>query len=177
MSKVFLSAGHTNVPGLDRGASGNGYYEGDLAAELRNLIYDNMKSKPVIDSNANALAGSLKFFKQLVNINSVNIDLHFNAATDRTANGCEVLIKDKSNGYRIGIATDLSNILATHGGFKNRGVKTEVDSARGKLGWFNLTGHNFIVEICFISNPVEMSKYLNNKHAIAMALANYFDRL
>lgn len=38
MRTVFISAGHSNQPGRDRGAYGNGYNEGDLTAEFRNLV-------------------------------------------------------------------------------------------------------------------------------------------
>ena len=38
MRKIFISAGHSNKQGTDRGASGNGFIEGELTVELRDLI-------------------------------------------------------------------------------------------------------------------------------------------
>jgi hypothetical protein len=35
MKKLILSAGHSNMTGRDRGASGCGFIEGDLTVELR----------------------------------------------------------------------------------------------------------------------------------------------
>ena len=36
--KIYLSAGHSNRAGRDRGASGNGFIEGELTVDARNRI-------------------------------------------------------------------------------------------------------------------------------------------
>ena len=38
MRDSIVVAGHTNVKGLDQGASANGYTEGQLAVEFRDLL-------------------------------------------------------------------------------------------------------------------------------------------
>ena len=43
MRSVFLSAGHSNRPGRDRGAAGNGYIEGELAVEFRNILKNELE--------------------------------------------------------------------------------------------------------------------------------------
>ena len=92
---VYLSAGHTNVVGLDRGAIGNGLIEGDLTVELRDLIATelcklniNTKTEP----NRSALAETIALFKKLVNVRDIAIDIHFNAAGSPAATGTEVFI-------------------------------------------------------------------------------------
>ena len=44
MRKIFISAVHSNKPGKDQGAAGNGFIEGQLAVELRNLLVSELKS-------------------------------------------------------------------------------------------------------------------------------------
>ena len=48
MRKIFISAGHSNKSGKDQGAQGNGYIEGQLAVELRNLLVSELKSLELI---------------------------------------------------------------------------------------------------------------------------------
>jgi N-acetylmuramoyl-L-alanine amidase len=66
MRKIFISAGHSNKPGKDQGAAGNGFIEGHLSVELRNLLISELKSlgiTPVGDVDSNVLKESLTFFR------------------------------------------------------------------------------------------------------------------
>jgi LysM repeat protein len=72
------------------------------------------------------------------------------------------------------LSSTIANILETslRGNFKGRkGVKSEISSHHGRLGWMRLTGNNVLLEICFITNKPELDKYLKNKHLIAKNIA------
>ena len=176
MRTLFLSAGHG---GSDVGAVGNGYKEADLTIELRDLVNKYLLKlgiKAITDDNKNALAQTIRFFQNKVSKDSILIDIHWNAFTE-TSTGTEVLIPAQPTELEKSIATDLSKVIADTLKIKNRGVKTELQSARGKLGWMRLTGENILIETCFISNPNDMKSYQENKEKlaenVAIVLANY----
>lgn len=176
MKTLFLSSGHG---GNDAGAVGNGYKEADLTIELRDLINKYLLKlgiKAITDDNKNALAQTIRFFQNKVSKDSILIDIHWNSLNEKST-GTEVLIPAQPTELEKSIATDLSKVIAETLKIKNRGVKTELESARGKLGWMRLTGENILIETCFISNPNDMKSYQENKEKlaenIAMVLANY----
>ena len=170
MRTIFLSAGHG---GNDVGAVGNGYNEADLTIELRDLVLKYLKqlgAKVVIDDNKNALAQTITFFKNKVAKDSILLDIHWNAATPQ-ATGTEVLIPATPTKFETDLATDLSKVIANTLNIKNRGVKTELQSARKSLGWMKLTGENVLIETCFISNKNDMDSYQKNKEELAKKIA------
>ncbi len=167
---LIIGAGHG---GSDPGASGNGYIERDLAIESRNLLVaelQKMSVKYIVDPDSNALKGSLLYFKKFFNADSVNIDIHWNAGS-AAATGTEVLISTKAGPFEKQLATKITTAIATILGIKNRGLKTELDSARGYLGWLHQPGAVFIIEMCFISNKTDMDKYQGKKHELSKALS------
>ena len=170
MRTLFLSAGHG---GSDVGAVGNGYKEADLTIEIRDLTLKYLKqlgAKVIIDDNSNALAQTITFFKNKVTKESILVDYHWNAATPQ-ATGTEVLIPATPTKFETDLATDLSKVIANTLGIKNRGVKTELQSARKSLGWMRLTGENVLIETCFISNKNDMDSYQKNKEELAKRIA------
>jgi N-acetylmuramoyl-L-alanine amidase len=177
---VFLSAGHSNGQGIsnDRGAKVRGFdiWEGDLAILLRDKIAYNLISEGISvteDRDTDALAQTFTFFKNLVNTNSINVDIHFNAAASSVATGTECFIKsiDPRFGWQIQVANRFCSAVASVLNIPNRGVKGERQSARGRLGWMNLTGHNFLIEICFLSNSYDVSKFFACIDDVADALS------
>jgi N-acetylmuramoyl-L-alanine amidase len=176
MRKVFIGAGHSNKVGKDRGAVGNGYIEGELAVELRDLIVSNLKKlgiTPIIDENQNILSETIIKFKNLTSSNSIVLDIHWNAATPK-ATGTEVLIPSSYTSFEKklagNIATTISETLniVKRG---NNGVRTEAESHHGRLGWMRLNGENILIEVCFISNESDMIKYQKNKNILAENIA------
>lgn len=170
MRTIYLSAGHG---GNDSGASGNGYIERDLAIEQRQLIFTYLKElgiTAIIDDNKNALVQTLNLFRNLVSPNSLLIDLHYNAASPQ-ATGTEVLVPKVPSQIETKLATEIANVVASTLKIKNRGVKTEVQSARGSLGWMRLNGENVLLETCFISNKKDMESYQANKEILAKEIA------
>jgi N-acetylmuramoyl-L-alanine amidase len=180
MRKIFLSAGHSNKPGADRGAVGNGFIEGNLTVELRNLIYNefcNLGITAELDKNSNVLRDTIALFRDMTTEKCIVIDLHWNAATPQ-ATGTEVLIPKNPSQFEQELASDLAKTISNTLGIRMRGVyngkpgvKTEDMSARGTLGWMRLKGENILPEICFISNKDDMDRYQQNKNLLAKNMA------
>lgn len=180
MRKIYLGAGHSNVVGKDRGAMGNGYVEGELAIEFRDLIKEELKQlgiTAIVDDNKNVLKQSLEYFKNLTRKEDIVIDIHWNAATPQ-ATGTETLIPSDYSNFELLLAADISKTISTilqipaRGTTeKKQGVKTEADSHHGRLGWMRLTGENILLEVCFITNKKDMESYQNKKSLLANKIA------
>lgn len=182
MRTVILSAGHSNTKGRDMGAEGCGYIEGVLTANLRKKVDTYLKNKygikAVLDSDNSILKESINFFNRLTNPNAIVFEIHFNAFS-ATSTGTETLIPDDYNSFELKVAGGISKAIGKvmdivlRGSTKNvAGVKTESDSKRSKLGWMRIVGNNILSEVCFISNPTEMKKYIDNEYKIAEAIAD-----
>jgi N-acetylmuramoyl-L-alanine amidase len=180
MRKIFISAGHSNVPGKDRGAAGNGFIEGELTVELRNLLICELHElgiTAIVDQNDSILSHSLNFFKNLTTNKDIVLDIHWNAATPQ-ATGTETLVPSDPSDFEMKLAHSISSCISetlnipmrgNHGGYK--GVKTEASSHHGRLGWMRLTGENILMEVCFISNKNDMDSYQKEKENLAKKLA------
>jgi N-acetylmuramoyl-L-alanine amidase len=172
--KIFISAGHSTNPKRDRGATGNGYWEGDLTAEFRAMIVKELKAigiDAVVDKEDSILSDSIAFFRRLVGVKDIAIDIHFNASANVSATGTEVLVPDDCNVFESSLALSLLLNICNSLGLKNRGVKKESLSARGKLGWMRLNCENILLEVCFISNVNDMKAYQNHKYFCAKQIA------
>lgn len=181
MRKIFISAGHSNKPGRDRGASGNGFIEGELTVELRDLIVKELKKlgiNPIVDKDDSILSQTINFFRNLTTKTCIVLDIHWNAATPK-ATGTETLIPLENTKFERELAAKLSEVVANrlkiplrgrHGGFQ--GVKTEAQSHHGRLGWMRLTGENILMEICFITNKNDMEAYQREKLVLAKDIAD-----
>lgn len=183
--EVYISAGHTNIVGKDRGAVGSGYVEGDLTVEFRDLVcidLDTLHITYVKDQNAHALAETVKEFKGITKESDLVIDIHFNAAT-ATATGCEVFVPHDATKTELDLAENCAQCISLtlgiplRGNFKGRkGVKSEQESNRKDLVWMRLAGQNILLEVCFISNPNDMAKYQKFKEALAYNIASSIAR-
>lgn len=178
--KIFVSAGHSTNPKKDRGASGNGYVEGLLTAELRQIVVEELKklgAQYVVDVDDSILSETIAKFKNLTSSNSIVFDIHFNSAGP-DAKGVETFVPNNPSKFEVEISEKLSKTVAgilqtsIRGDYKgSKGVKTESESARKQLGWMRLTGENVLIEICFISNKTEMARYQEKKYEIGKAIA------
>lgn len=172
MRDVIIIAGHTNVPGLDRGASSGKYIEGELTVQFRDLIINELSKlgiKAKTDSNKNALAQTLAWMKSLINSKTIAIDIHWNAAGE-TANGTEVIIPDASSSFERQISNAILKCFLDLG-FRNRGVKPESATARKRLGWMRPNCENVLIETCFITSKSDMALYEANKNLLAKKIA------
>ena len=173
MRKIFISAGHSSRLGRDRGATGNGFVEGILTVEFRDLLVKELKKlgvSPIIDSNDSILSQTIVFFKNLTSDNSILFDIHWNAATPQ-ATGTETFVPNKPTQFEKDLAKEITDTTSKVLNIKNRGVKTESQSARKSLGWMRLKGENILIEVCFISNPSDMQSYQKNKEDLAKKIA------
>lgn len=170
MRKLFLIAGHG---GKDPGALGNGYVERDLAIELRRLIDLELRRIGVfatLDPDENYTGQTMRWLRGKFGSKDVLLDLHWNASPSSAATGSEVIVPNVSSEYEREFAAALLKAL-TDIGFRNRGVKPESDTARGKLIIMSQNAENLLIEVCFISNPKDMLLYENSKNIIAKRLA------
>lgn len=170
MRKLFLIAGHG---GKDPGAVSGSYIERDLAIELRFLVNNELRKLNIIsnmDANENYLAQTLSWLKGKFTAKDVIIDIHWNASSNPTANGTEVIIPEMFSQYERSFAEALASTIASIG-FKNRGVKPETDTARKKLAIMRPSAENILIEVCFISNAQDMLLYQRSKQLLAKKLA------
>lgn len=171
---LFISAGHSNTPDRDRGACGNGYQEGDLTAEFRELLMAELATQGVTalrDGDNSVTVETLQFIrKKLLDPRSILVDIHFNAAPP-AATGTEVIIPESFSVFERDLADELAAYMATTLQIRNRGRKTEAQTARKKLAWMRAAGENILLEICFISNPSDIRSYQQNKHSLAAGIA------
>ena len=101
----------------------------------------------------------------------IAIDWHFNASGSSQANGCEVVVDDYANNETKAIAEKLSWTISNVLKIRNRGVKTERDTYRKKLGYLDTTNVSLVAEIGFISNDGDMEAFNNRYWLLAKAVS------
>ena len=170
---IFISAGH-NTGGLkpDPGAVANGFTEAKLAAEIRDLTVKELKKdaslKVVTDRDDERLGEYLKRIQ--TGSGSVVLEYHFDAASP-TATGTTVLIGDDADRLDRAFAKEIVDKTAEVLKIKNRGVKSETDSHRGKLGLMREEGIIALLEVGFITNVSDIKAFKENKEVLAVELA------
>lgn len=172
--KIFISAGHSNVSGRDRGALGvNGTIEGELTVALRKKVVSELNrlgANPITDIDRNVTRETVTFMIRNLVSRDIAIDIHFNAAT-KTATGTEVLIPFKSSEFERHLGNLLSYNIASVLGIRNRGLKTEANSARGRLIFMTPNCENILIEVCFITNENDMKAYNEKQNQVATIIA------
>ena len=169
----FISAGHSTVPGRDRGAVGNGLIEGVEAARIRTRVVQILRSWfgkiAIVDVDDSILSQTIAFFRNKTTSNCIVLDIHFNAAADARATGTETFVPSDATSFELDLAFCLSHVAHTtlglrkRGNFRGRaGVKSEAESHHGRLGFMRLTGENVLIEVGFISNPNDVKAYQEN---------------
>jgi len=179
--KIFISAGHSNSPNSDMGAIGiSGLKEGDLAVELRDLIIKELKllnQYAITDSNSYVTKDTVAIINSILGPRDIAIDLHFNAGAE-IIKGTEVLVPFKSSPFEKQLAKTLVDNISACLGTRNRGVKTEADSFRGRLIFMTPNCENILIETCFITNKLDVAMYLFKKDVVAKVIAKcIFDSL
>ena len=178
---LYLSAGHypqaTKNGKADPGAIGNGLKEADLTSELRDLILGELMliapSLKIVTDKDNQWTGEwVSYLANNAKVGDVICDIHFNAATP-TAGGTEVIIPKEFTEKEKELASLLNKAVIGVLSTKDRGVKTEAHTARGKIGilFQPKIATNVLIEVCFISNKAEIEKYQMNKITVAKKIA------
>jgi len=171
---IFISAGH-NPKGIkvDSGAVGNGYTEANLAVEFRNLVIAQLKAKKVTYVSDNDDERLAQYLERIKTGNaSVVLEFHFDASDNSTATGCTSLIGTDADRLDIAFARELVNATAARLGIKNRGVKSEAESHRGRLALMRENGIVCLLELCFVSNIQDLTAYHENKLQLAKDIAD-----
>lgn len=167
---IFLSAGHNSksiTVKQDPGAIGNGYKEGDLTIEFRDLVaheLDILGAKYIKDSDDETL-------QQYVNkINtgngSVVIEYHLDAASPE-ATGTTSLVEVDADRLDLALAKELSQATSSILAIKNRGVKSEADTRHKRLALMKENGIICLHELCFITNIEDVNKFMTKKKELA----------
>lgn len=169
---IFISAGHCPFSiKKDFGAEGNGYKEGLLTIEMRDLVckeLDLLGVKYTKDSDSETLGEYLERIK--TGSASVVLEFHFDAFNG-FASGCTSLVGDDADRLDKAFAKEIIDATAKIIGITNRGVKSESESHRGKLGLMREQGIVTLLEICFIDNISDMKKYQEKKLQLAKEYA------
>ena len=168
---VFISAGHNTKGQRDPGAVSKYGIEAEKAAEFRNIITGVAKGlglKVINDKDDERLAEYLKRIQS--GSGSVVLEFHFDAGPE-SATGSTVVIGDDADRLDKMFADEIAKTTASVLGIKNRGVIPEGKTHRGKLGLMREQGTVALLEIGFITNKIDMTKYEANKFELASALA------
>lgn len=179
---LYLSAGHypEAVKGgkADPGAIGNGLHEADLTSELRNLVLGELmliapNLKVLTDKDNQQTGEWVSYLTKNVKQGDVICDIHFNSTNNSTTGGSEIIIPKLHDAKEKELARLLNNAVLSVLKTKDRGVKTESQTARGKIGILFQPGiaTNVLIEVCFISNKGEIENYQKNKISVAKAIA------
>lgn len=177
MKKVYLIAGHhNNDPGAvsQHPELGGTITEAELTQELRDLVFHyfvaHNELDPIKDNDAHTLQQVLNEINRTISRDDIVVDLHFNAFNGR-ATGVEVLIPTINSAIERSLATSICERLADIMQIRNRGLRREADTPRGRIAILHGTGHRILIEVCFKDNPSDMKAYWKNKHLVAEAIA------
>mgnify|MGYP003425280700 FL=1 len=175
---IFISAGH-NPHGIkiDVGAVANGYTEADLAINFRELVeieLNRMRVQYVTDNDGERLAQYLERIK--TGNASVVLEFHFDASDNPKATGATTIVGVDADRLDIAFARELANATSNILGVKNRGVISEAQSHRGRLGLMRENGIVSLLELCFISNKSDLEKFFKNKFILAREIAKIIVR-
>lgn len=168
---IFLSAGHHDK---DPGAVSGKYIERDLTKESRGLIEMYIDPSQLIkdkDFETNSqYQGRIK-----PGSGSVVFDIHFNSGS-ATATGTECYVNTadfaNKNSFSYKMAEEICKVTSEILGVSSRGVKPEGSSQHSRIGILNKgAGCAVLWEICFISNPLNMSSYTFKKAELSRKIA------
>ncbi len=168
-NKIYLIAGHNGS-----GTGANGFIdEGKETIILRDLIAKNLYEMGIVvikDDNLTPLTKVVQWLRNQITKKDICIDIHFNASSNKLANGSEVFIPTKNTSDEVQLADMFRRSLSKV--FKDRGVSLESKSYHGKIAM--LSGFdccNILLEVCFVSNKTDADAYNSHKIELAYELA------
>lgn len=163
MSAIFISAGHSNT---DPGAVANGRRESEVVTEFRNIVayYFRQWGVPHMTDGVGAENWSLTRAVKEAKQYDIAVEFHLNAAS-AAATGVETL--SKPDDFRL--AGKICDAVSTTLEIRNRGAKPENAGQHKRLAFVQAGG--IIVELFFITNRSDLSKYDDRKWLAAKAVA------
>jgi len=170
---IFNSAGH-HTKGIkpDPGASAFGRKEADLAIIQRdavNKVLAQRNIRYISDKDDETLGDYLRRIQ--TGNGSVVLEYHFDAFNG-VASGATALVGNDADRLDRAFAKELVDATSTILGIPNRGVKSEAESHRGRLGLMREQGIVSLIEICFIDNKNDIDKWLAKYNDLAIAYAD-----
>lgn len=184
MKPLTVCAGHGGIEldgwgwKRDPGRIAFGHAEADLAAEMRDMVVDTLRSRghEVRTDGGRGINRALAYAMTLIAGSRAAVEIHFNGFFSPEATGVEVVAAPAQKAA----AQDMAHSVATVLGLRLRGVRGWVDEAdiakaRGyRLGFVARGG--MILETCFISNPNDLKAYLPRRQEVAAAIAGALER-
>jgi N-acetylmuramoyl-L-alanine amidase len=165
---VFISAGHSDA---DPGAVANGRREADVAVEFRSILV-----KCLSDLGIEATTDGhgkqnlpLRDAVKLAKGKQIAIEIHCNAAANKTASGVETL----SAPYDMALGGKLCAAISEELNIRNRGAKPESAGQHHRLAFVQAGG--IILELFFITNPNDLAAYDGRKWLAARAVAKLIE--
>ncbi len=203
MKKLYITKGHKIKNGKGTGAISP---FGDEAVECDQLVIDIAKElykahgiMTYTEDNSWSLTKVVRWLKHITTRQSITIDFHFNAYSNTSAKGTEVIIPNEYSYAELELAEKLTNTITRVLGTRKRkgnefffnhyypsnkkaGIKVERESQHKGIAILNKPkGINVLVETCFISNPHDMQKYRENYNELVTALsetiASFYDEV
>lgn len=164
---IVITAGHSNN---DPGAVNGSFNEAVHVTKVRNALAHILREAgyTVLTDGVGDINEPLPAAIKLVKGADIALELHCNAAANKTATGVETIALPKHKN----LAQDISAAVAKVYGFKLRGENGWIDqsqSHRGKLGYVSAGG--MILELGFLSNDADMKVMENNFWKAARAIA------
>jgi len=170
--KILVSAGHSTGEGGAPGASSNGYTEANETLRVRDAVAAILKDKDltVITDGEEGVSESLRSAIALAREADVAVEFHFNSSSSNRATGIEVLARanNRTLPRNLAKAIEQATRLTLRGG--DGGYKPDNSGQHASLGFCRAGG--LVVEICFISNPSDMSAYEANFSTLSTKLAD-----
>ena len=173
---IFISAGH-NLKGPtskeDPGAVNKfGVKENQIAIEFRDMVckeLDSLGVKYIKDRNDEKLSDYLKRIQ--TGNGSVVLEFHCDSAVNSSATGSTGLIGSDSDRLDWAFSKEINDAFSETLKIKNRGVITEAQSHRGRLGLMREQGIVSLQEMFFLSNPGDLGNYHAYKQLLAIKVA------
>lgn len=166
---IFLIAGHHKN---DPGAVSGDLQENVLNRELQLLVLERLESLApnlivYTDPFDLTLSQVINEVNKRVLSSDLLLSIHFDSATNPNASGSTALVANNARSKSIDFATDLVQLVSSVIDIPNRGVKSETESNRGRLGILHTAASSALLEVGFIINPNDMTSYENFKHWVA----------
>lgn len=168
---VFISAGHNPKGQRDPGAVKGPLIEAILTEEFKKFVVpicEGLGLKTITDRDDERLADYLRRIQ--TGAGSVVLEFHFDAGPEG-GNGSCVIIGSDADRLDKAFAQELLEATTSTLGTKNRGVLTEAQSHRGRLGLMREQGTVALLEVCFITSKEDMAKYNYKKIELATKIA------
>lgn len=166
---VTLSAGHSTI--CCGAVAEDGTTEAELVTQFRNIVaYYVQQDKDIhlkVDGY-NKQNLPLKEAVKLIKGSSISLEFHMNSATNKTAQGVEVLSQEKDKAVSQQIAKAIADVMGSklRG---DKGWKSEGSGQHSRLAWVSNGG--ILVEIEFLSNKERLQVFKDKMWLVGKAVA------